>query len=486
MAEQKYPPEFESQIRKAMAVPEPNAEAMDALRARFIAHGMKALRPDLPPDSAPDPDRPEKESNKMKRATFLSAPRLAWGLALLVLAASIAFALSSPEVVNALRRLFGYIPGMGVIDQSAPLRVLAEPVSQTRDGITITVKEAVISSDKTIVKFALDGIPSDKLSPINEVVCPQRPTLRLPDGTLLKLTGGEGNVLAPTYEMRLVYEPIPADIHDATLLIPCIERAASGVLPEDWELPLHFVSAPPDMAVMSVMEVTPAPASETGTAENNPLRITKVIDLGDSYILTGEFQAPPPSGQSDSGVYGLRITDGNGQEVRFEGFPQDIGMPTPTSPTAETWSVKFNKDFVPPVHITYTKQYILADPSPETVEFEFDTGENPHEGQIWQLNKEFLLAGRTFTLVSVGALPDSYEFNFASTDNSIYRVDVVIDGHPPDIMGGGMDAGMVGASGSWSVSAGPYRELPKGKLKVILSHPWFIGEIKNWTIDWQP
>jgi len=350
-------------------------------------------------------------------------------------------------VAYAIGKSLGYIPGVGIVDQSAPLRVLAEPVSQTQDGITITVKDAVISSDKTIVTYAIENIPPDKLSPITDVPCPDWPQLRLPNGTFYKLSGGDGNV----HEMRLIYAPLPADVQVSTLLIPCIQGAGPGVLPlpENWELALRFIPAPPGMTVFPVTEITPSPVIETSATEKNPLTITKIIDTGDSYILTGEFQSLSPSSQEiDSGVSTLKITDGNGQDIFFEGFPQDIGMPTLTSPTAEAWAVKFSKGFVPPVHITYTKQYILADPSQETVEFEFDAGENPQTVRTWQIDKEFTLAGHTFTLASVVALPsNSYKFNFTSTDNSIYSVDVVIESYPPDVMGGGMDASAIGTTG---------------------------------------
>ena len=67
--------------------------------------------------------------------TILRArPFVAMLIALLIL-------LALSGVVYALGRVFGYIPGIGLVDQSAPIRVLAEPVSQTRDGITITISD---------------------------------------------------------------------------------------------------------------------------------------------------------------------------------------------------------------------------------------------------------------------------------------------------------------------------------------------------------
>ncbi len=42
-------------------------------------------------------------------------------------------------VAYAIGRSLGYIPGTGIVEQGAPIRVLAEPVSLTRDGITLTI-----------------------------------------------------------------------------------------------------------------------------------------------------------------------------------------------------------------------------------------------------------------------------------------------------------------------------------------------------------
>ena len=58
---------------------------------------------------------------KSPMMTLRTRPVAAVLIALLIL-----FALSG--VVYALGRAFGYIPGIGIVDQSVPIRVLAEPV----------------------------------------------------------------------------------------------------------------------------------------------------------------------------------------------------------------------------------------------------------------------------------------------------------------------------------------------------------------------
>jgi hypothetical protein len=67
MSKADYPPEFESQVRKAMDVPEPNTNTMDALRNQFVAYGTTALKTDLQVDPASNPFRPEKDSTMKQK-----------------------------------------------------------------------------------------------------------------------------------------------------------------------------------------------------------------------------------------------------------------------------------------------------------------------------------------------------------------------------------------------------------------------------------
>lgn len=55
-------------------------------------------------------------------------------MAVLALMVATVLAVGPERALAALRGLLGYIPGIGLVDNSAGLRVLAEPVSQTRGG----------------------------------------------------------------------------------------------------------------------------------------------------------------------------------------------------------------------------------------------------------------------------------------------------------------------------------------------------------------
>jgi len=87
---------------------------------------------------------------KGSASTFPPAPGLGnlLGLGLFLGSGSVG---SRPQRVAAeMKKLFGYLPGFGIVERNAALRVLDEPVTQTREGITVTVKQAFLTLDKTV------------------------------------------------------------------------------------------------------------------------------------------------------------------------------------------------------------------------------------------------------------------------------------------------------------------------------------------------
>jgi hypothetical protein len=438
----------------------------------------------------------EQESKNMFGNRSRFSPRLAWGLGLALAALVIGLLAASPGVVAAMKRLLGYIPNVGLVEQGAPLRVLAEPVSQSRGDdalpVRITVTEAVASPDQTIIVFRVENIPFDKLSHREDMIaCTSSPELSLPDGTRFQITGGQGNGWGSGYEDRITFPAIPADVNEANLLVPCIRDVLAGVFPENWELPLRFVPAPPEMTVMPVLEVTPAPV--TGSAEpagQDPLSITNVIDAGDSFILIGKFSPPAPAGAGDWSAIstGLALTDAAGREILYT-YPDDIILPPVNEMHTEVWAVKLSKGFVAPLTVRYTATYLLGDPQ-ASYRFEFDAGSSPKPGQVWELNKEIQMAGYTFTLDAIsvhqgreGSL--GYSFDFTSADGRVSGVGVHIEGYEPQGAGGGGGGGDSG--GAVTFSAGlDYAELPTGVLKVLLTNLIFYGESTEWRLDWAP
>jgi hypothetical protein len=417
---------------------------------------------------------PKIEANLERKSLMLmlrSRPLVAMLIALFIL-------LTLSGVVYALGRALGYIPGVGIVDQSVPLRVLAEPVSQTRDGLTITVKEVVLGADKTtfVLSMEMDGQSWGPCLAFQE--------LRLPDGQVYQVEPGSDD-RADTDGLRLSFAALPVDVTEATLyVLPCLQPTP-GITPETWEFHLRFMPAPPDLTVLPVVEITPSPApTATDAPMENPISITNVIDTGDGYILIGEFLPPAPALGGDwSALPGLiTLTDADGREIAYE-LPQDIELSTPNTPHAEAWAIQFGREFVPPLHIAYSSQYLLPAPAQQPVEFEFDAGPNPSLDQVFE--QEIELVGH-LVQVTIYVSTHGYFFDFTCPDGVIQRAGVELPGYTlAGGGGGGEDGGYGTVPSGWSLGL-DYSTMPTGVVKVVLSDIWIYGETQEWTLDWQP
>ena len=386
------------------------------------------------------------------------------------------FAIGPARVAAAVQKLLGYVPGAGLVSTDAPLRILEQPVEQTRDGVTLTVTSALLSADQTRIEYRVFGIPRDAYPDSEDVPgCIQHEYLRLPDGTHL--------------ERMNVYPAVPAIVNEVVLVIPCLANTLPGKAPENWELPLRFIPAPEGYVVLPVEEITSTAsvqetetsASPTQEEQSADVKVTRVIETENGYILIVSFL---PDGVAGTWVQQSAmpvITDASGQKVAYN-IPLDIQNSLPADPSgADVMAYQFNASGVTfPVSIHYRGIAIgVLDPEAKA-SFIFDAGDNPQPGQQWMLNKSIELAGHTLTLVSVGA--DSrggYSFRF-KTDAYVNAVRVSIEGYTPNGGGGG---GPV--NGEFHVSQS-YAVLPTGQLTVVLSDLSEVTDELEWTTQWSP
>jgi hypothetical protein len=56
--------------------------------------------------------------------------------------------LTLSSVAYALGTTLGYIPGIGLVENMGNLRMLAEPVKETRDGVTLTITSVFVYADR--------------------------------------------------------------------------------------------------------------------------------------------------------------------------------------------------------------------------------------------------------------------------------------------------------------------------------------------------
>jgi hypothetical protein len=185
-------------------------------------------------------------------------------VAVLALIVATLLAVGPERALAALRGLLGYIPGIGLVDDSVGLRVLAEPVSETREGVTVTIEQVVADSHRTVVVYTADGLSvaaansAGEGGPFGSTL-----SLRLRDGTTLEVVhepgyGGTPEPLInaiqpeggwPNYASRLVYPSVDAQVDELTLIIPILETMPAGAAPENWELTFRLELAKPDLCL---------------------------------------------------------------------------------------------------------------------------------------------------------------------------------------------------------------------------------------------
>ena len=451
---------FEDKVRAAVETPAPSDEFVQDLWTR-VARASTASRA------------------SQKGGTGRRRLSPAWiGVGIVLAALVVATLIIGPmRVYAAVRQLLGYIPGVGIVDQSAPIRVLAEPVSQTREGITITVTGATLTSDRTHIEYRIFGVPRSAYPDREDIHgCFESDYLLLPDGTKL--------------ERMQDYPPIPADVLQALLMIPCIGETLPGTVPENWELPLRFVPAPAEMTVMPVVELSPSPEvgaespATAGVSLASPVTFDRVIETADGYILLGRFQ--PSVGQGEwAQVTGMpELRDATGAKVAYT-LPSDI-QPSEVDFGAGGYGFVFQfkaADLTYPLNLSFPGVVIgPADPAARA-QIEFDAGPNPLPGQEWTLDEPIELAGHTLTLVSISTdARNGYAFKFESGPE-VYSVSVDIEGFTAAGGGGGGDSGVTGGTFYTSLD---YAEMPTGKLTINVSNLAVITGRVTWEGQWSP
>lgn len=426
---------------------------------------------------------------------------------LLIVCLLVVLFFSLPGVVSAMQKMLGYIPGVGIVNQSAPLRVLAKPVVDVREGFTTTIDNALLDSEHTVISYKVTGaFLAQKPGPNGEppAICSQSPELHLPDGSVL--AGGSSDEVSTLtgFSWQFSFPAIPANVNTASLFFPCVEFMLFGQGPQNWEIPLRFVPAPPEMTVYPVIDYTTPTSPEMGTETSTPsvssgsvtgsptpeadastkrgieLRMESVVPLKDGYLLQARLdgRANPDVHTITVKPQDVKVLDASGQEIAFEtnDDQHDANEGTPLSyQTAGIYTTG-------PAHLVVD----AADVGYATsVTFSFEPGKNPQPGQVWQLNKDLQVDGHqlrilTATETSINAGELGLDFEMQSSDGISYAT--ITDTEHPTLGGGGNGADLTGLfSNGFTYANG----LPQGPLTLT------VTEITSrwdgpWSVEWTP
>ena len=249
--------QMEKKVRAALAQPGPDPFFLDRLEKRLLA-----------PSS-------EQSFRKTLRRPLWQAALLLCGILLALL-----LAFGPQNVYAAVLRLFGqvYLPEVGILQEDASLRVLAEPLSQTREGIHLLVSEAYLTPDKTLLIYSLENVPREVLSKDENIPgCTDFAYLRLPDGSRLTLSSGWGK----GHETHTIYAPLPAEVNQVEFILPCVPGSLPGLAPENWTLDLEFIPAPPELKLEPVLDVP------TSTPQIMCRKKAELLSVRKRLLLTG-------------------------------------------------------------------------------------------------------------------------------------------------------------------------------------------------------
>ncbi len=467
---------FEEKLQAVARTPQPRPEFLTSLRARLVVETPRPI---------PLPER---------LGRMFCRPAWVAGMIALLLGAGLLIA-GPQRVFAAVRGWLGYIPGVGIIDNTAPIRVLAEPVIVTKGSIAITVTSAVLTGNGTHIEYRIFGVPGSAYPTREDAMgCIKADYLRLPDGRQL---GPDSSSFHPV-PANMNFLPVPATVSEAVLVIPCIFNTLPGTVPENWELPLRFAPAPPNLTVMPVIELSPSPQARATEAEALPVAnsstatppvesvpvetgviVEKVIETADGYILVGRIH--PQQGETTEPAGGIEIRDASGKIVSHT-YPQDISLDLAgTGPDDTPWAAQFKAaGLVYPLTIRFPRIRVYQPDPTATAEFEFDAGANPRIGQEFTSNQEIQLLEHTLKLVSLSVdSRNGYDFMF-QVDPEVNGVRVEIEGFTPGGWGGG---------GKWDGKINrslSYAKIPTGKLKVIVSGLTLMDKAVIWQAQWSP
>jgi hypothetical protein len=503
---------FEKDIKQTYRLPNANPAFFNRLEAKLQAY-------------QPNPEAKAKP-------TFHFARGWAYAMAALLFIGVMVLAIAPSKVLAQIQAVLGFVPDVGLVDTSSPFRQLAEPVSATRDGITLAIKSAFLSADQTIITYAMSDLPAEiKPAKFGDPECSTPAYLALPDGSKVEASGSSDG-LAPdrSFVHAIRFNgPFPANFNQAALVFPCLEGTARGKGPEDWQIALAFKPVPEDMVVYPAtlmppqvkienpVPATAQPAGQPGTATEAPAMPAMIVD-GDrqeQMVVLGVVEQPesywitwayPDKTDNDIQINGQLyvvpfnpvLYDANGtelpgpnQETQLELWKYEEGLRNQLSGQDQMKYSGSMHTFVVPksgvVFPVYAKQNVYERSFPEKVayaEIEFDGTKVQTSDKPVEINQEIQLGSVKFKLQAIGKNQfGGYSFFFDGTEGKVVQCLVGLVGHTTD-MGG--NSSFNPDDPFHFYQAEMYRQIPTGKLTVRVSQPAVLGDLVSFIGAWAP
>lgn len=504
---------FEKEIKQTYHLPDANPAYFKQLEAK-----LQAKQP-----------RPEVSA----MPTFHLARGWAYAVAALLLIGLMVTAIGPSKVLAQIQAVFGFVPDVGLVDTSSPFRQLVEPVSDTKDGVNLTIQSAFLSADGTTITYSMSDLPVEiKRAKFGDPQCNLPAYLTLPDGSQVEAAGSSSGLISDgSYANNIRFsDPVPANFNQATLVFPCLEGAAQGKGPEDWQFALAFKPASEDIVAHAAtlmpsqtQVVNPEPSTLESAAQSEvessvpdmpaiivdgdrqeEMVVLAVVENPESYWVTWAYPWKDEDGIQRNGQlyvapFNPVLYDANGTE-----------LPEPNHETQlQLWQYQeslFNQlsgqdqlkyyphtmytVVVPKAGVTfpiYAKQNVYERSFPEKeafVDVEFDGSKVQAADEPVEINREIQLGSVKLELEAIEKNQfGGYSFLFDGTEGNVVQCQVGLVGYTTN-MGGGSN---FSPDDPFHFSqAEMYSQIPTGMLTVRVSQPAVLGDLISFIGSWSP
>ncbi len=504
---------FEKEIKKTYHLPDTNPAFFDSLEVKLQATQTK--------------------TRIKAKPIFRFSRGWAYALATFLFVGVLVLAIGPSKVLAQIQAAFGFVPDVGMVDTSSPFRQLSEPVSDTKDGITITIQSAFLSADQTIITYAMSELPAEiKRTKFGDPECFLPAYLTLPDGSKVEAAGSNGG-LTPvgSYVKNIRFsDPFPVNINQTTLVFPCLEGTAKGKGPEDWQFALAFKPVPEDLVVYpatllppqsEIDNVVPAaaePAAQPETETNASVMPAMIVDGDRQDEMVVLAVAEQPEVYWVTWAYPYQFEEGiqrNGQLYvdPFNRFLYDAnGKPLP-APDHETqlklWdyeeslfkqlSDQDQLKYYPHTMYTivvpksgvafpiYAKQNVYERSFPEKeayVDVEFDGNKVQASDESVKINREIQIGSVKFELEAIEKNQfGGYSFLFDGAEGKVVQCQAGLVEYTTN-MGGGSNFNPDDPFHFYQAEM--YSQIPTGMLTVRVSQPAVLGDLISFIGSWSP
>ncbi len=504
---------FEKEIKQTYHLPDINPAFLNRLETKLQTY------------------QPGSEAKAKPRFHF--AHSWAYVMVVLLFTGIIILAIGPSKVLAQIQAVFGFVPGVGLVDSSSPFRQLAEPVNDSRDGITLTIQSAFLSTDQTIISYIMSDLPVGiKHTQFGTPECLTPAYLTLPDGSRVEASESSGSLLMPngSFVHAIRFNgPFPTNFNQANLVFPCLEGTDRGKGPENWQFSLAFKPAPKDMfvypatfmppqakietLVSTTLEPTAHPKTETASPimpamivdgdRQEKMVVISVVEKAESYWVTWAYpdkfdKDVRGNGQLYVVPFNPVLYDANGRELpgpnhetQIELWEYEESLRNQLSDqdemkygsTMHTFAIS-KSDVVFPV---YARQNVYERSFPEKeayADIKFDGSKVQNSDKPVEIDQEIRLGSVKFELKAIEKNPyGGYSFLFDGSKGKVIQCLVNLPGHTTDMSG----------NGSFNLKdpfhfyqAEMYRQIPTGELTVRVSQPAVLGSLISFIGSWSP